>query len=315
MAVGIIRMRSLSSEDISSTEKHNARLYESKKLYPKNIDPNGKFDAEYYAETPNGISAYSPTEKSLENVIQERIKKHQVKGIRKNSTLALEYVCTINDKNVWDNYSFSGFVSNTEKWLEDRHGKCSVVATYKHEDESNPHVHFIIVPVKKKTVKWKNQNGAGTREEARLNAREFTTGQEGGRKAMRQLQNDYHSHLIKRYGEGEDNKFGTPLFRGTLVENQTKEYQRATNHELGVLRDSIHKLTDEALKLEKMLELKRKEAALIKYSIEKINEIEKTKELKKNNWKERGTKDNPTIFHTEKIKEKETKPKRKSKGI
>lgn len=306
MAFGIIRARNLSAGDISGADKHNARKYSSEQEFPENIKFGGKNVTRYLSEKHEDYLGKDQT--SLQESLDLRLKENNVKGIRKNSNLAIEYVCTINDKKAWESYHFDGYVSNTQKWLEDRHGKDSIIAVYKHEDESNPHAHFVVVPLKEKEVKWKNQNGQGVRKETRLNTREFT----GGRDKLRKLQDDYFEHLTGRYGDGveEKNKLGVPLYRGTLVENQFKEYSRQTDHKIGELRNELQNINDEILRKEKELEIASKQAQFNKKKQEFENKSRGKNEYNRKNWGNKGTRDNSTIFHTETNKKKNRGPKR-----
>ena len=303
MAFGLIRARNLSAGDINSTDIHNARRYRTKEQYPDNVlleKRNDRFiKAEYILE--NHEDYLGKKETTLAEVISERIKINEVKGMKSNSNLAIEYVVGINDKKAWDHYNFDGFVSNTKQWLERRHGKDSVVAVYSHLDESNPHAHIIVVPIEKKVIKWRNINGSGERTENRLNTRDYT----GGKEKLRGLQNDYFAHLTERYDGGK--RFGLELFRGTLVENQTKKYVEQTNHEIGELRVVLASVEDEIAKnillgqiLEKQRILALKEVLLKKEEDRRSGE-------KKNLWKLKGTKDNPDIFHGKKEDEEAKK--------
>ena len=298
MAFGIVRARNLSAGDISGTDKHNGRRYSSEKEYPENINFKGRNSTVYQTEKHDDF--LYKNEMNLQEALDIRLKENNVKGIRKNSNLAIEYVCTINDKKAWEKYSFDGYVSNTKQWLEERHGKNSVIATYSHQDESNPHAHFIVVPLKTKDVKWKNKKTQGFRTETRLNTREFT----GGRDKLRELQNDYFEHLSKRYGVGEDNKLGVPLYRGTLVEEQFKEYSQQTDHKIGVLRNELQNINDDVLRRLKTLEIEEKQAQFKEKRIEFENKTKRKNEYNRKNWKGKGTRDNSTIFHTEKKSEK-----------
>jgi len=294
MGFGIIRARNLSEGSIGSTDVHNARRYKYETDYPKNIKPNGKHESKYL-DTSKKIYL-GRNESNLKSIIDQRIKNNNVKGIRKNSNLAIEYVCTINDKKAWENYSFDGFVSNTKKWLEDRHGKDSVVAVYNHLDESNPHAHIIVVPLVKKEVKWKNQSSSGVRTEVRLDTRKYT----GGREKLRQLQDDYFSHLCQAYGQGKDNKLGVPLYRGTLVEDQHQTYVQQTNHAIGELRNKLEKEKDEIRRMELKLEIMKKKHELEIKEIEAQKVIKKHSDKSRKNWQNKGTRDNSEIFHTDK---------------
>jgi hypothetical protein len=289
MAFGIIRARNLSMADLTNTDRHNARRYDSSENYPANINPDGQRWEVYHKPYEADLTR---DEATLEEVIKARIEDKGVSGIKSNSNVAIEYVVTINDKKVWKNYYPSGFFSNTGQWLEEKHGRCSIVAKYEHYDESNPHAHFILVPIIEKNVKWKNSRGEGIKKEARLNTREFT----GGRDKLRKLQDDFFEHLVDKYGH----TLGVTFYRGTLVENQTKKYIQQTLPEIAELKSKIVGLNDEIEKSKVAIEIKEKEALKAKLEADLL-EIEKGK-LKYKNWESKGTKDNPllSIFHTEK---------------
>ena len=301
MGFGIIRARNLSAGDISGTDKHNARRYSSEKEYPENIKAGGQNSTTYQTEKHEDY--LYKNEINLQEALDIRLKENNVKGIRKNSNLAIEYVCTINDQKAWEKYNFSGFVSNTQKWLEDRHGKDSVIATYSHEDESNPHVHFVVVPLEEKEVKWKNKKSQGVRTETRLNTRKFT----GGRDKLRGLQDDYYNHLVQRYGAGKDNKFGVPLYRGTKASEQFQEYSQQTDHKIGALRNELRNIDDDVLRKKKELEIAKKQAELKQKQFDFDNKSKRKNEYNRKNWQNKGTRDNPTIFHTEKEPSKKEK--------
>ena len=297
MAFGIIRARNLKFSEIGETEKHNARLYNSEKEYPKNINPyneNRKDNRFYHIENDDEIR-HIQEKGRLKKDIEKRLEKNNVVGIRSNTNVAIEYVITINDKNAWENYPFSSFADDTKVWLEKKHGIGSVVAQYEHYDESNPHAHFIVIPLKEKEIKWKNKNGQGSRKETRINTKEFT----GGREKLRQLQDDWFNHLVKKYGDGQTkpSRLGVPIYRGTKVENQTKEYIRHTRYEIGVLRDELSKLVSEYEKEKKLLKIKEKELQIKEKEFElKLKEEDKIRY--KNNWDKKGMADTPVIFHS-----------------
>lgn len=233
MAFGICRARNLKFEDIQSTDKHNARLYSSPEEFPQNIDPQKQFAARYLLKGEDGF--LYPGESSLHEAIQHRLDKENVKGIRKNSNVAIEYVLAVSDtQDVWGGteknphgYSPTAFFEHAAAWIEERHGKDSVVSIAEHYDESNPHMHIIVVPLITKDVNWKNKNGSGKRRETRLNTRVFT----GGAEKLRKLQDDYHQ-FCKPWGA----RLGVDFIRGTKVENQTKEYVQQTDHRIGRIR-------------------------------------------------------------------------------
>lgn len=294
MAFGICRVRNLKMGDLASTDQHNFRLYESVEDYPPNIDPEKKFSARYILEDEADFSY--PGETSLQDAVQFRLDKKNVKGVRKNSRVALEYILTINDQTAWENYSPSGFFSSAEKWIEDRHGKGSVVHVAEHYDESNPHMHIVVVPVIEKEVRYKNRFGEGTRTEVRLNTSDFTD----GRDKLRQLQDDYH-----KFVKGFEEKMGVEFFRGTLVENQTREYVQQTDHRIGKVRSIIQRFDREFPHLlEKVRDSIKKRIKALKSHLmrldlqRKVASAELEQELKRkrdvgggNKWKNKGNKD------------------------
>lgn len=294
MAFGIIRARNLSAGDISSTDKHNARKYETREEFPENINPHGKRRESYLKP---GSEFLSKEEATLEEVVRARIADQNVKGIKSNSNLAIEYVATINDKKAWEHYSPSSFFSNVSQWLEERHGERSVVAIYEHYDESNPHAHFVVVPVANKKIKWKNLKGSGERSEKHLNTRDFT----GGREKLRALQDDFFKYL-SGYGE----KLGVPIYRGTLVENQKREYIQQTVAEIGRLRAKLSDITNEVEKARVIHEILQKQEQNVLNQAE-LKNIENGKFKGGRNWENKGTRDNPSgeVFHDKREKKRQ----------
>lgn len=284
MAIGILRVRNLKMNELNAVQKHNAREYKEGKPFPPNIDKNRPFYQTYYDR------GNDETNLKLKELIQKRIKEDEIKT-RKNTNVAIEIVLTINDKKVWDNYDFRGFNMNARKFLEDKFGKDSVVAKYEHLDESNPHVHFVVMPTVKKKVKWKNQTEQGETEEIRIDTRSHT----GGAKKLRKFQDEYYNFLMERYDKG--NKLGVEIYRGTLKENQTRKYIERTDHKIGALRSKLSDLTDEIEKYRAILEIKEKQAE----KVLKQAELENLKKKDDPKWKTKGTGlNNPEkgFFHT-----------------
>jgi hypothetical protein len=298
MAFGICRVRNLKMGDVASTDQHNARLFGPGEKCPPNIDPAKPFAARYLIEDNDDFSY--PEQTSLQEAIDIRMEKNNVKGVRKNSRVALEYILSVNDQVAWENYSPSAFFSKATDWIEDRHGKGSVVAMAEHYDETNPHVHIVVVPLIKKEVRYKNRYGSGTRTEVRLNTAEFTD----GREKLRQLQTDYYE-FCKPF----EQKMGVEFYRGTLVENQTREYVEKTDHTIGRVARLIERFEREFPHLLQKVKdsikkrLKTLKSHLFELKIDsKANsavleqEIKRKRDASKNNqWKNRGQKDSLSI--------------------
>lgn len=288
MAFGIIRARNLKASDIKSTEAHNNRTAPN---LGENINPEGRHSTYYLSATEKKYELTdSNTTTSLQDLINRRLEDNKVTGIRKNSNLAIEYVMGLNDKSVWGKIDKHEFFRNCVRWIRKRHGEGSVLAVNHHDDESNPHIHVIVVPLITKEVKWKNANSEGSRIETRLDTRSHT----GGPDKLRTLQDDYFYHLKQL-------DLPVPIYRGTLKENQTKQYIRKADHKIGQLRSKIAQTEDLVERLELKLEAAKLEVKKQKTTAELI-EIEATKKTLQKKWKNRGTRDNPETFHTKKKK-------------
>lgn len=339
MAFGICRARNLKFEDIQSTDKHNARLYSSPEEYPQNIDPQKHFATRYL---PEGEDDYSyPGETSLHDAIQHRLDKNNVKGIRKNSNVAIEYILAISDtQDVWEGtkdnpggYAASAFFEKAAGWVEDRHGKGSVVSIAEHYDESNPHMHIVVVPLITKDVHYKNKYKSGKKTETRLNTRVFT----GGKEKLRKLQDDYHE-FCKPWGQ----RLGVEFIRGTKVESQTREYVQQTDHRIGRIRailkrfevDMPHLLESVRKSIKKRIESLKSHLfdVRVEHDVAKVLLLQEEKKQrdksKGQQWKNRGPqadvgidpqapkyKSDQSFKGTERRKVKKDKPKPPSMGM
>lgn len=157
---------------------------------------------------------------SMQDMVDRRIKELNVKGIKRNSTKAIEIVVSISDATFFERYSSLGYGSNEMKWLEDTYfGRGNVVCGYLHEDESKPHWHFICIPAKEKEVAYKNRYGSGTKLEMRLCAGDIVDGKE----KLSNMQQLYYEHCQERYGNY------MPFWRGLLAEEQKRKYIEKTD--------------------------------------------------------------------------------------
>ena len=60
----------------------------------------------------------------------------------------------------------------------------------------------------------------------------------------------------------EEKKLGLELYRGTLVENQLKEYVKQTNHEIGELRAILANITNEIDRNTLLLRISEKKSVI-----------------------------------------------------
>lgn len=267
MAYGICRVENLTASSIGGAETHNARKYkELGKTEPDNIN---KTTCAHLGSNTHYVRGIEDDYKGLKikEAIDNRLSELGIKP-RNNSVVALEYVLALTgtDKEkfmMWEatssngnasSYSPSGFLSKAHQWIAEKHGGMdNVIAISNHFDETNPHVHVIVVPIVEKTVKWKNQRGEGERKENRLCARDFT----GHPDKLRQLQTDYFNFIEK---EQFGRKMNVEFYRGTKKEKQLREYTRATDHILGELKAKLDKTIDLAEAKAIKLELEAKKA-------------------------------------------------------
>lgn len=197
---------------------------------PENIRPEQK----------HGLNSHEillPGCNSIEEAVEKRIKDTGVK-VRSNSVKAIEYVLALSPdvQNLYKDYSASAVLTKMLDFVDKRHGKENVVSVSQHFDESNPHVHFVVVPIIRKKKKWKNSNGAGEKIDFALSARDFV----GTRAKLRQLQTDFYEFCKETYSE----RLNIDFKRGTDARKQTKKYtkypKKYSKHasaEIGELRD------------------------------------------------------------------------------
>lgn len=219
MAYGIIRVQNLKMGQLDAAQKHNLREFEPEE-FPDNINPDLAYKNRSYF--------YQEDSNSIKEAVQNHMREMDVKGVRKNSVVALEFVCAINDQSPWEKniYSEQGFFDKTRDWLEKEYGG-KVVHQSMHMDESNPHCHYIFVPTKEKEIAWGTKNKAtgekitGTRIETRLNAREIT----GGPKLLSQMQDKWFEWLQRAWSK----RLELTFYRGLKASESKKVYEKETN--------------------------------------------------------------------------------------
>lgn len=227
MAYAQIRVRRLNNSNLASTERHNARLFGSEDM-PDNIDmsQSGQNRMIFCRDE------WEDEQLSLKDMVDKRIKELGVKGIKKNSTKAIEVVVSVSDPAFFNgtiSYDPLGYGSNEMKWLEDNYfGRGNVVCGYMHMDESKPHWHFICVPVAEKEVTYRNRYGSGVKTEMRLCANDIIDGKE----KLSAIQDAYYEHCKARYGHI------VPFWRGLKAEEQKRQYTQKTDAKLAAYKEA-----------------------------------------------------------------------------
>lgn len=280
MAYAQIRVRRLNNGNLATTEKHNARLFSPEEM-PDNISIS--------QSGQNRImfcrSDWEDEQLSMQEMVDKRIKELGVKGIKKNSTKAIEVVVSVSDPAFFNgvaSYDPLGYGSNEMKWLEDTYfGQGNIVCGYLHMDESKPHWHFICIPAKEKEVSYKNRYGTGVKREMRLCANDIIDGKE----KLSAVQDAYHEHCSARYGHI------VPFWRGLRAEEQKREYTQKTDAKLAKYKENeqyaeMKLLAQEAQKkvkeFDKTIEKQTKSRQSSSYQWDKNAEIPEWK------WGKRG---------------------------
>jgi len=268
MSYGIIRVRNLHMCDLQKTHQHNERKYVDEKLDLPNIDES---------KTHLNISDY--TGANLYDAVNEKLK--DVK-IRRDSVVALEYVCTLSPEVMTEldkTTSIQAVLSDLKLFIINKHGEDNMVNVSYHFDESNPHIHAIVVPIVEKEVKWKNRNGEGVKIEKRLCARDYT----GNKELLRQLQTDFHNFITcdSTYLGSKLNSKGIELKRGVDARERRaggKYYSRMTNY---IIAEHLKRLEElnEDVKLNRISKEQYQEKSKEVNNI--INDISNNMEKKK----------------------------------
>jgi Plasmid recombination enzyme len=257
----IIMVKEVHASELKGCETHNRRLYTPDRM-PANINPE---------KTPYNYEWIVDEKPGFKEAIDERIKGLKV---RKNSVIALEFVMSASKEFYEGNYQASGYLSQCETFLGRRYGWENVISANQHFDEDNPHVHVLVLPIKEKTVKWKNRRGQGQKTERRLCARDFT----GNREMLRQLQDDFYQY-VKIYGEVA----GVPFSRGVPGDEQTRVYAERTNYlmaEINRKAEQAQREVDAAQRLELQNQIVQDKKELDK-TLQTKNEAEKRAAYKK----------------------------------
>lgn len=285
MAYAQIRVRRLDNSNMASTEKHNARLFAPGEC-PDNID---------MSKTAQNRMLYCRSEwedehPELQEMVDRRLKELNVKGVKKNSTKAIEVVVSVSDPTFFDgivSYDPLGYGSNEMKWLEDTYfGRGNVVCGYMHMEESKPHWHFICIPVREKEVAYKNRYGSGKKLEMRLCANDIIHGyNEEGVHKLSDMQQKYYEHCQERYGHI------VPFWRGLKAEEQKKQYTQKTDAKLAAYKEAeqyaemkqlAKEAQDKVQQFDQTIEKQTKSRQSLSYQWDKKAEVPEW------NWGKRG---------------------------
>jgi hypothetical protein len=133
----LLSVKKLKSIDLlKNALKHNLRMI------PRELSENRHIDPEKCSLNLNLVGGTDPTKIARETEAQ--ILMATGKKLRRNGVLALEYVVSLRPNTVVD---INGYFPAVIEWLEDYLG-CPIVSAVVHLDESSPHIHVIILPLR-----------------------------------------------------------------------------------------------------------------------------------------------------------------------
>lgn len=89
-----------------------------------------------------------PEGETYNEAFKRRCKDEKIKKVRKNGTRALEFMLTYSQKAVGKNFPLEDWCEGNLKWLKDNFGEENVVSAVLHMDETTPHIHAVVVPIK-----------------------------------------------------------------------------------------------------------------------------------------------------------------------
>lgn len=160
---------------------------------------------------------------------------------RKDAVLALDYMITASPDFFVGDDSERDFFGVAYDFLLNKHGESNILSATIHYDETTPHMHVMVIPEK----------------DGRLNARHFT----GGKKVMRELQDDFHREVGAAFN----------LRRG-------RKNHVAAKHE--TIKDFYRRLNDWE-SLEREIERKQKILAELEWEVERSRGLHQERSVRK----------------------------------
>lgn len=152
------------------------KIKDSEQLISAGLHNSREIDVPNSSKEPGGTTLLSGSNKPEKRL--EEILKHLKIKPRKNAVLAVEILLTFSP-DYKDKINTKRWVSLNQEFIEKEFPRGSVLSAHLHTDETTPHIHVIIAPLKKKSVrgelKW------------RLCARDYF----GGKEKLQALQDRY----------------------------------------------------------------------------------------------------------------------------
>lgn len=231
----VVRVKKRKATAIGAMQFHNLRQY---KTVAPNIDGEKSKSNVVLIECDNFASAI--------NKRVEEIQSQQKRKIRKDCPRALEYVISASSEffESATEKEKSDYFNKSLEYLKSRHGNENVISAVIHNDETTPHMHVVVVPVKDKKLNPKHY--CDKFELQRLHS-EFndsvgrTFGLSRGEQSDRQHQSvaEYQRELARELAkekaelaEYKDREFSMPKVQipaSKLMESKADYVERAVN--------------------------------------------------------------------------------------
>ena len=142
MSYIVARMEKMKVGNLGGAYRHNERIF--KNHSNKDIDPNRSHLNYELTDRDRSVSY----EKQIKNYVNET--KISKRAIRKDAVLCDEWVIT-SDKKFFEDLNqeqVQEFFETAKKYFEEQYGKQNIAYASVHLDESTPHMHMGVVPMK-----------------------------------------------------------------------------------------------------------------------------------------------------------------------
>lgn len=149
MSYLVARMQKMKSQNLGGIQKHNQREFENHSN--KEIDVN-RSDLNFDLVNPSNIDY----REKIMNIIEEQ--REGTRAIRKDAVLVNEWIITSDQKffEGMDLEQTEKFFTTAAEFFEERYGKQNLAYGQVHLDETTPHMHLGVVPMRDGKLQAKN---------------------------------------------------------------------------------------------------------------------------------------------------------------
>lgn len=149
MSYLVARMQKMKSQNLGGIQKHNQREFENHSN--KEIDVN-RSDLNFDLVNPSNVDY----RERIMNIIEEQ--REGTRAIRKDAVLVNEWIVTSDQKffEGMDLEQTEKFFATAAEFFEERYGKQNVAYGQVHLDETTPHMHLGVVPMRDGKLQAKN---------------------------------------------------------------------------------------------------------------------------------------------------------------